>query len=408
MHDVFISYSRHDSDAANALADTLSKAGLSVWLDCNAIREGDAFDTQIEEAITQSSVVIVVWSKHSVKSHWVRAEAAYALSKHKLLPISMDRSEPPLQFIQIQTIDFRYWDRTSKHRAFQQLAAALAKRLQAPAASTDAQPRSLHALAPLSADAVAHPAKARLEAWIAAAGLRFSEAVVEKEYQAYFCENTFRIAQFAMALAAATYVVYGAADIAMQSGGVVSTRFRFMVVLPLITTFFALSFRPFARQHSQAFIIAFGVVGVVCTYINFYLIAAETPFRIENGNATMNAMLLLGFLALLPVSVGSAIVLGSIGVAGHAVLVMQAGMSLATSWLFYLHVSSMLTVACCIVYWREHIYRTAYAVEFGIIPKAASPLNIAAKAVPLRDTVGDAALWGQTRPVGSTAGAERY
>jgi hypothetical protein len=90
MHEIFISYCRHDSDAANALADTLSKAGLSVWLDRKAIQEGDAFDTQIEEAIAQTRVVIVIWSEHSVKSHWVRAEAAYALGKHKLLPISID------------------------------------------------------------------------------------------------------------------------------------------------------------------------------------------------------------------------------------------------------------------------------------------------------------------------------
>jgi hypothetical protein len=268
--------------------------------------------------------------------------------------------------MQIQTIDFRYWDRTSNHHAFQQLAGALAKRLEASAASTDAQPRSVsHTLAALSADAVEHPAKARLDAWIAAAGLRFPETVVEKEYQDYFSEKSFIIAQFAMLLAAATYVVYGVVDMAMESGGVLSTRFRFMIALPLMATFFALSFRPFARRHSQAFIIAFGVVGMACTYINVYLIAADSPFRIDNGNATMNAMLMLGFLALLPLSVGSTIVLGSIVVAGHAVLAMQAGMSLSTSWLFYLHVSSMFTVACCIAYWRERFYRTAFAAEFN-------------------------------------------
>ena len=252
MHELFISYCRHDSDAANALADALSKAGLSVWLDRKAIQDGDAFDTQIEEAIAQTRVVIVIWSEHSVKSHWVRAEAAYALGKHKLLPISIDQSEPPLQFMQIQTIDFRYWDRTSNHHAFQQLAGALAKRLEASAASTDAQPRSVsHTLAALSADAVEHPAKTRLEAWIAAAGLRFPETIVEKEYQDYFCEKTFIIAQFAMLLATVTYLVYGAADMAMESGGVLSTRFRFMIALPLMVTFFALSFRPFARRSTR-------------------------------------------------------------------------------------------------------------------------------------------------------------
>jgi len=369
MHELFISYCRHDSDAANALADTLSKAGLSVWLDRKAIQEGDAFDTQIEEAIAQTRVVIVIWSEHSVKSHWVRAEAAYALGKRKLLPISIDQSEPPLQFMQIQTIDFRYWDRTSNHHAFQQLAGALAKRLEASAASTDAEPRSVsHRLAALSADAVEHPAKGRLKAWIVAVGLRFPETVVEKEYQDYFCEKTFIIAQFAMLLAAATYVAYGAADMAMESGGVLSTRFRFMIAVPLMATFFALSFRPFARRHSQAFIIAFGVVAMACTYINVYLIATDSPFRIDNGNATMNAMLMLGFLALLPLSVGSTIVLGSIVVAVHAIVVMQAGMSLSTSWLFYLHVSSMFMVACCIAYWRERFYRTAFAAEFSYDP----------------------------------------
>jgi len=35
----------------------------------------------------------VIWSEHSIKSHWVRAEAAYALGKHKLLPILIDQSE---------------------------------------------------------------------------------------------------------------------------------------------------------------------------------------------------------------------------------------------------------------------------------------------------------------------------
>ena len=369
MHELFISYCRHDSDAANALADTLSKAGLSVWLDRKGIQEGAAFDTQIEEAIAQTRVVIVIWSEHSVKSHWVRAEAAYALGKRKLLPISIDQSEPPLQFMQIQTIDFRYWDRTSNHHAFQQLAGALAKRLEASAASTDAQPRSVsHTLAALSADAVEHPAKTRLEAWIAVAGLRFPETVVEKEYQDYFCEKTFIIAQFAMLLATVTYLVYGAADMAMESGGVLSTRFRFMIALPLMATFFALSFRPFARRHSQAFIIAFGVVAMSCTYISVYLIATESLFRIDNGNGTMNAMLMLGFLALLPLSVGSTIVLGSIVVAVHAVVVMQAGILLSTSWLFYLHVSSMFMVACCIAYWRERFYRTAFATEFSYDP----------------------------------------
>ena len=365
MHEIFISYSRHDSTAANALADTLSGTGLSVWLDRDAIQEGDAFDTQIEDAIAQTSVVIVIWSENSTKSHWVRAEAAYALGKHKLLPISIDQSEPPLQFMQIQTIDFRYWDHTNKHHAFQQLAGALAKRLELTAASSEAATQVGRTLSALSADPVENSFKANLNRWLAAIGLRFPEKVIEKEYQDYFKDRTFIIAQFSIVLAIATYLIYGVADMAMESGGILSTRFRFMVALPLMVGIFSLSFRPIVKRHSQLFICAFGLTGAICTYINVILIAAESPFRIETGNATMNCMLMLGFLALLPLSVGYTIMLGLIISLLHAAITMQTALPLSTTWLNHLHVGSMLTVTCCIAYWREHFYRISFAAELS-------------------------------------------
>ena len=62
MHEIFLSYSRRDIDTVQALATALSAKGLTVWLDRSAIEEGDAYDTQIEDAIAQTRVVIVVWS----------------------------------------------------------------------------------------------------------------------------------------------------------------------------------------------------------------------------------------------------------------------------------------------------------------------------------------------------------
>ncbi len=364
MHEIFISYSRHDSETANALADTLTGTGLSVWLDRNAIQEGDAFDTQIEAAIAETRVVIVIWSKESVKSHWVRAEAAYALGKHKLLPISIDPSDPPLQFMQIQTIDFRYWDRSNEHHAFQQLAAALVKRLEPPAGSTEAAsaPRT-HTLTALSVGHTSNPLKAKLNSWLAAAGLRFPENVIEREFHDYFREKTFIIAQFGLLLGAVTYLVYGVADMTLESGGVLSTRFRFMLAIPLMVAFYGVSFTTFARRHAQFFICVFAIAGMICAYFNVILIDAESPYRIATGNGTMNAMLLLGFLALLPLTVGNTIWLGLFASAGHTMLMAYAGVPLSTSWLQYLHVSSMLTVACCIAYWRERSYRMAFAAE---------------------------------------------
>ena len=49
-----------DSSTVQALATALSDRGLSVWVDRTGIQEGDAYDTQIEEAIAQTRVVIVL------------------------------------------------------------------------------------------------------------------------------------------------------------------------------------------------------------------------------------------------------------------------------------------------------------------------------------------------------------
>jgi TIR domain len=83
MKEIFLGYSRLDSSTVQALAAVLEEKGLSVWIDRSGIEEGDAYDTQIEDAIAQTRVVIVVWSQHSVKSHWVRAEGAPVRSTDK-------------------------------------------------------------------------------------------------------------------------------------------------------------------------------------------------------------------------------------------------------------------------------------------------------------------------------------
>jgi hypothetical protein len=45
-----------------------------------------------------------------------------------------------------------------------------------------------------------------------ALGLRFPEQIVENEFQNYFCNRMYGIAQFAMLLAFIAYVVYGVSD----------------------------------------------------------------------------------------------------------------------------------------------------------------------------------------------------
>jgi hypothetical protein len=372
MHEIFISYSRRDSATVQALATALREKGLSVWVDQSGIQEGDAYDTQIEDAIAQTRVVIVLWSKHSVRSQWVRAEAAYALGKQKLLPIAIDRTDPPLQFLHIQTIDFEGWQGDSGSEVFARLLTALAKRLGratgAPAPAITRNPAPAAAALPVAEPAPKADAKS---GWIAktyadlmvAVGLRFPERVIERSFQEYFRERTYGIAQFAILLGFIAYVVYGVSDMASDAT-IASTRFRFMVACPLLLLFYWLSFKEFAKRHAPLFLSAYAVVLSVCVFITVLLLSLETPFQIRTGNATMNFLLTLGLLAMLPLSLVATALIGAIMMALHAMIMMGTHVPLATSWLNYLHLNSMWTIACCIAYWREHQQRQAFAAEF--------------------------------------------
>jgi DNA-binding response OmpR family regulator len=130
--DLFLSYSRQDLVKIEALAVVLQQAGWSVWWDRH-IKTGTSFDKVIEQALTNSRAVIVAWSKNSVDSDWVRAEASYALESNKLLPVRLDTAPPPLRFINMQTVNFCSWDGSCADQAFCTLVADLSHMIGDPA-----------------------------------------------------------------------------------------------------------------------------------------------------------------------------------------------------------------------------------------------------------------------------------
>ncbi len=85
------------------LAQALEAAGLQVWWD-TLIEGGAAFSKTIEAALAASDAVIVLWSQNSVASDWVLDEAARGRDLKKLVPLSIDGTEPPLGFRQYQSI----------------------------------------------------------------------------------------------------------------------------------------------------------------------------------------------------------------------------------------------------------------------------------------------------------------
>ena len=108
MADVFLSYNREDQARARLFAEAFEAAHLSVWWDVT-LRSGEAYDEVTEAALRGAKAVVVLWSKRSVVSRWVRAEATIADRCRTLLPAMIEACERPIMFELTQTADLIEW-----------------------------------------------------------------------------------------------------------------------------------------------------------------------------------------------------------------------------------------------------------------------------------------------------------
>lgn len=128
MSDIFISYARADKDKAELLANAFSRQGWSVWWD-REIPPGQSFDETIESALNAARCVVVLWSKHSVSSRWVKTEAAEGAERGTLVPAMIDDAPIPLEFKRIEAADLSEWQGELSHREFEQLLKSVAARI---------------------------------------------------------------------------------------------------------------------------------------------------------------------------------------------------------------------------------------------------------------------------------------
>lgn len=105
---LFVSYARADSGIANKVVAALQSSGFEVWWDA-LIEGGATFAKSIESALEAADAVIVLWSQTSINSDWVRDEAGQGRDRHRLVPVSLDGTDPPLGFRQYHATDLRGW-----------------------------------------------------------------------------------------------------------------------------------------------------------------------------------------------------------------------------------------------------------------------------------------------------------
>lgn len=175
MPDIFISYKKEERQVAAQLATRLTEAGYDVWWDA-ALLAGDRFEDEIASVLRASRAVIVLWSKRSVASDWVKAEAETARAQKKALPAVIDdvpMDSLPLLFRGIHAVRLEDWSGDEKHPGYSELMASVAERLGAASGPVLSAPQAEAKLAENVSEA---------EIWSAVASSADQSAA---EYRAY-------------------------------------------------------------------------------------------------------------------------------------------------------------------------------------------------------------------------------
>ncbi len=123
MAQFFISYAREDVRYAQKLARLLEETGHTVWWDRH-MKAGDDINVVIDAELAKASAVIVLWSKESVQSNWVRGEAQTALDDGKLIPANIEECRLPINFRHFHTPELFQSD-----QEFHSLAALLSEKV---------------------------------------------------------------------------------------------------------------------------------------------------------------------------------------------------------------------------------------------------------------------------------------
>ncbi|RPI94591.1 MAG: TIR domain-containing protein [Chloroflexi bacterium] len=103
----FISYSRVNKEFAIKLARELRSAGYPVWFDQFDIPTGSRWDDEVEKALRECSIFMIILTPASIASENVKDEIGYAIDHGKrILPVLLEDCDVPLRLRRFQWVDF--------------------------------------------------------------------------------------------------------------------------------------------------------------------------------------------------------------------------------------------------------------------------------------------------------------
>ncbi len=148
MSDIFLSYARKDFDQAKRLAGLLLEHGWSVFWDFR-ILPGKDWQEELDIELNQAHCVIVLWSKQSIQSKFVRDEAREGLERNVLIPLLIEAVRPPLGFRGIQTADFIDWNGEAEAPVYQCLIKAISHHIGLPTTDKPINPPQTDSVYPI-------------------------------------------------------------------------------------------------------------------------------------------------------------------------------------------------------------------------------------------------------------------
>lgn len=87
-YDIFLSYSNRDKSWVIEFVSALKDAGIKTWFDVHDITPGERWDEKIQQALRESSIIVVILSENSVESPWIFFELGAAIAdKKRIIPV---------------------------------------------------------------------------------------------------------------------------------------------------------------------------------------------------------------------------------------------------------------------------------------------------------------------------------
>lgn len=123
INPLFISYSHGDTEFVDRMDKALTEKGVRFWRDIHDLKAG-RIETQIDRAIQQNRIVLLVLSERSLASDWVEHEVRKArtlekeLGRDVLCPVALDESWKESkwperlmeQVMEYNILDFSKWE----------------------------------------------------------------------------------------------------------------------------------------------------------------------------------------------------------------------------------------------------------------------------------------------------------